>query len=57
MAHYIIIYYINLLNMFNFLGQGEITLKDIEKSIQELTLPEKVKAVAIYKRYREIRKI
>jgi regulator of protease activity HflC (stomatin/prohibitin superfamily) len=43
--------------MFNFFGQGEITLQDVEKSIKELPLPEKIKAVAIYKRYKEIRKI
>ncbi len=29
----------------------------MEKSIKELPLPEKVKAIAIYKRYREIKKI
>ena len=43
--------------MFNFFGQGEITLQDVEKSIKELPLPEKIKAVAIYKRYKEIKKI
>ena len=43
--------------MFNFFGQGEISLQDVEKSIKELPLPEKIKAVAIYKRYKEIRKI
>lgn len=43
--------------MFNFFGQGEVTPQDVEKSIKELPLPEKIKAVAIYKRYREIRKI
>lgn len=29
----------------------------MEKSIKELPLPDKVKAIAIYKRYREIKKI
>lgn len=29
----------------------------MEKSIKELPLPEKVKAIAIYKRYKQIRKI
>jgi len=29
----------------------------VEKSIKELPLPEKVKAIAIYKRYKQIRKI
>ena len=43
--------------MFNFFGQGEITLQDVEKSIKELPLPEKIKSVAIYKRYKEIRKL
>ena len=37
--------------------QGEVTLKDIEKSIQELPLPEKIRALAIYKRYKHIRKV
>lgn len=37
--------------------QGQITLEEVEKSIKELPLPEKVKAIAIYKRYREIKKI
>jgi nucleosome assembly protein 1-like 1 len=32
-------------------------LQDVEKSIKELPLPEKIKAVTIYKRYKEIRKI
>ena len=29
----------------------------MEKSIKDLPLPEKVKAIAIYKRYKEIKKI
>jgi hypothetical protein len=29
----------------------------VEKSIKELPLPEKVKTIAIYKRYKQIRKI
>ena len=37
--------------------QGEVTLKDVEKSIQDLPLPEKIRALAIYKRYKQIRKI
>ena len=37
--------------------QGEVTLKDVEKSIQELPLPEKIRALAIYKRYKHIRKV
>lgn len=37
--------------------QGEITLQEVEKSIKELPLPEKVKTIAIYKRYKQIRKI
>lgn len=37
--------------------QGEVTLKDVEKSIQDLPLPEKIRALAIYKRYKEIRKV
>ena len=34
-----------------------MTLEEIQKSIKELPLPEKVKAIAIYKRYQQIRKI
>jgi hypothetical protein len=37
--------------------QGEITSQEVEKSIMDLPLPEKVKAIAIYKRYKEIKKI
>ena len=37
--------------------QGEITSQEVEKSIKDLPLPEKVKAIAIYKRYNEIKKI
>lgn len=37
--------------------QGEITLQEVEKSIKDLPLPEKVKAIAIYKRYKEIKNI
>jgi nucleosome assembly protein 1-like 1 len=43
--------------MFDFLKQGEVTLKEVEKTIKELPLPEKVKAIAIYKRYKQIKKI
>ena len=32
-------------------------MEDVEKSIKELPLPDKVKAIAIYKRYRDIKKI
>ena len=32
-------------------------MEEIQKSIKELPLPEKVKAIAIYKRYKQIRKI
>jgi len=32
-------------------------LQEVEKSIKDLPLPEKVKAIAIYKRYKEIKKI
>lgn len=37
--------------------QGQITLQEVEKSIKDLPLPEKVKAIAIYKRYKEIKNI
>ena len=37
--------------------QGQITSEEVEKSIKELPLPEKIKAIAIYKRYIEIKKI
>lgn len=32
-------------------------MKDMEKAIQELPLPEKIRALAIYKRYKKIREI
>lgn len=35
--------------------QGEVSLKDMEKAIQELPLPEKIRSLAIYKRYKKIR--
>ena len=38
-------------------NQGQVTLKDVEKSIKDLPLPEKIKAIAIYKRYKAIRAI
>ena len=37
--------------------QGEVNPKDIEKAIQDLPLPEKIRALAIYKRYKVIREI
>lgn len=37
--------------------QGEVTLADIEASIKELPLPEKIRALAVYKRYKQIREI
>ena len=37
--------------------QGQVTLKDVEKTIQDLPLPEKIRALAIYKRYKQIRKM
>ena len=43
--------------MFDFMKQGAVDDKDVQKAIKELPLPQKIKCVAIYKRYKQILKV
>ena len=43
--------------MFDFMKQGQVDEKDLENAIKELPLPQKIKCVAIYKRYKQVLKV